>query len=123
MYGAAGRGKGIENAVKNAELINAVKPMGLAPTTLEANEGTKLSEDEENGIFQLATEKEIFDEMIKTIELIEENTIYYGRHVINTINFDCVLPRDRGGALNFINVKIENMENSYLESDPRRHRI
>lgn len=36
MYGAAGKDKGIENAIANAKIINKVKPYGIVPTTLGA---------------------------------------------------------------------------------------
>jgi radical SAM superfamily enzyme YgiQ (UPF0313 family) len=43
MFGAAGKGRGIENAEANAKLINKVRPLGIVPTTLNVNEGTKLA--------------------------------------------------------------------------------
>ncbi len=58
MYGAGGRGRGIEMAEKNAELINATKPMGLAPTTLNPNEGSPLYDDVQNGKFEPANERD-----------------------------------------------------------------
>jgi radical SAM superfamily enzyme YgiQ (UPF0313 family) len=124
MFGAGGKGKGVEIARKNAELINEVKPMGLAPTTLEPNEGSQLAKDVAEGKFLLATEREIFDEMKTLIELVDtEDLIYYGFHVINTIPFNCVLPRDRQKALKHIDTRISEMDDNYLNSIPKRHTI
>jgi coproporphyrinogen III oxidase-like Fe-S oxidoreductase len=124
MYGAAGKGKGIEIAIKNASLINEVKPMGLAPTTLKPNEGSQLAKDVSEGKFLLATEREIFDEMNKLIELVDtDGLIYYGFHVINTIPFNCRLPRDRQKALDYIDKRISEMDDNYLDSIPKRHTI
>ncbi len=62
--------------------------------------------------------------MRRTIELIDtDGLIYYGRHIINTIAFDCVLPRDREASLNHIDKRIEKMDDEYLDSIPRRHAI
>lgn len=124
MYGAAGKGKGIESAVENAKLINASKPIGIAPTTLGANEGTKLAEDVNNGTFVLADEREVYDEMKKTIELIDtDDLIYYGAHAINTIPFNCMLPRDKTKAIAEIDSRIAGMKDEYLDSVPVRHTI
>jgi len=68
--GASGKGKGIENAEANAKLINKVKPLGIVPTTLSPNEGTQLAKDIADGTFELATERELFEEQKKTIELL-----------------------------------------------------
>ncbi|MDC7225440.1 MAG: radical SAM protein [Spirochaetales bacterium] len=124
MYGAAGKGRGIETAIENAKLINATNPVGIAPTTLGANEGTPLKKDVEKGIFELATEREIYEEMIKTIELIDtDDLIYYGAHAINTIPFNCILPRDKKIALNSIEGRIAELSNDFLDSVPVRHSI
>ena len=124
MYGAAGKGKGIESAVENARLINSSKPIGIAPTTLGANEGTPLADDVKKGRFKLATEREVYDEIKKTIELIDtDDLIYYGAHAINSIPFNCILPRDRANALKTIESRMAGMDNSYLDSVPRRHSI
>ncbi len=124
MYGAAGKGKGIESAIENAKLINSSKPIGIAPTTLSANEGTPLERDVKDGIFILATEREVYEEMKKTIELIEtDDLIYYGAHIINSIPFNCVLPRDKEQALVEIDRRVSELDDDYLDSVPARHTI
>ena len=78
------KGRGIENAVENAKLINVLGPKGVAPTTLGVNEGSVLAEDVKSGKFEMATEREVIEEMKKTIELINtDDLIYYGAHAIN----------------------------------------
>ncbi|WP_372713401.1 radical SAM protein [Ilyobacter sp.] len=124
MYGAAGIGNGTENALANAELINATKPMGLAPTTLNPNPGTKLWDDVNSGKFKLATEGEIFEEMITLFENVDvEGLKYLGRHAINTIPFDAILPRDKKKAIEIINKTVERVGEDYLKSIPKRHTI
>ncbi|WP_319201509.1 radical SAM protein [uncultured Ilyobacter sp.] len=124
MYGAAGRSKGIENALANAKLINETKPMGMAPTTLNPNPGTKLWDDVEDGKFTLATEGEIFEEMKSLLKDIEvEGLQYLGRHAINTIPFDAILPRDKKKAIEVINATIDKVGEDYLNSVPKRHSI
>ncbi|WP_372754041.1 radical SAM protein [Labilibaculum sp.] len=55
MFGAAGKGRGSENAEANAKLINQVKPLGIVPTSLNANEGTQLAKDIEAETFEMAS--------------------------------------------------------------------
>lgn len=123
MFGAAGKGRGIENAEANAKLINKFKPVGIVPTTLNVNEGTQLATDISNGKFVMATEREVLEEQIRTIELIDVPTYYMGIHVINTVSFDAKLPHDKQGAISRVNYVIENTEDVVLNSVPARHSI
>jgi radical SAM superfamily enzyme YgiQ (UPF0313 family) len=123
MYGAAGKGKGIENAEANAKLINLVKPLGIVPTTLNPNEGTKLMQDIEEGTFEMATEREMLEEQIKTLELIEVDTYYMGIHIINSVSFDARLQKDKESAINRVKMDYEGKSDAVLDSVPRRHSI
>ena len=123
MFGAAGRGRGIDNAIANAKLINKVKPIGIVPTTLNVNEGTKLSTDIVKKDFEMATEREVLEEQIKTIELVDVPAHYMGIHAINPVSFDAELPKDKQSAINRIRYVLNNTEESVLDSVPVRHSI
>ena len=123
MFGAAGKGKGIENAKANAQLINTVKPLGIVPTTLSANEGTKLAADIASGDFEMATEREMLEEQKKTLELVDVPTYYMGIHVINSLSFDAELPKDRQSAIDRVNYALVNTDEAILDIVPRRHSI
>ena len=123
MFGAAGKGRGIENAEANAKLINKVKPLGIVPTTLSPNEGTQLAKDIANGTFEMATEREVLEEQKKTLELVNVPTYYMGIHIINSLSFDADLPKDREGAIDRINYALSNTNDAVLDSVPERHSI
>lgn len=123
MFGAAGKGKGDENAQANAELINKVKPLGIVPTTLSPNEGTRLAKDIASGTFELATEREVLEEQKKTIELVNVPTYYMGIHAINSLSFDVELPQGKQGAIDRIDHALSNTDDSILDSVPVRHSI
>ncbi len=123
MFGAAGKGKGIENAEANAKLINTVKPLGIVPTTLNSNEGTTLANDIAAGSFALATEREVLEEQKRTIELIEVPTFYMGIHVINSLSFDAKLPKEKESSIERINFALSNTADAVLDSVPQRHSI
>lgn len=123
MFGAAGKGRGIQNAEANAKLINQVKPLGIVPTTLNANEGTQLAKDIEEGKFEMATEREVLEEQIKTLELVDVPTYYMGIHIINTVSFDAQLPRDRQNAIDRVKHVLSDADEAVLDSVPARHSI
>ncbi len=124
MFGAAGRGKGIDNAIATAKLINATNPVGIVPTTLSPAEGSQLAKDIANDKFELATELEVFEEQKKLIELIDlKNVSYLGIHVINSLSFDAVLPRDKTEIIKKIDDTIAGMSAERLNSVPLRHTI
>lgn len=123
MFGAAGKGKGIENAIANAKIINKVKPLGIVPTTLNANDGTPLAADVATGKFEMATDREILEEKKKTIELIDVETYYMGIHIINSVSFDAKLPDQKETAIAKVTEALEQREDAYLDSVPVRHAI
>ena len=123
MFGAAGKGRGIENAIANAKLINKVNPLGIVPTTLNVNEGTKLEADIAKGDFEMATEREVLEEQIKTIELINTPTFYMGIHIINSVSFDAQLPKDKDAAVSRIRYVKSKTDEEILDSVPIRHAI
>lgn len=123
IFGAGGRGKGIQNAIDNAKLINETKPMGVSITTMGAFGDSQLAKDVENGIFVPATELEVLEEQKKLIDLIEVETTYLGIHGINTVTFDALLPKDRDKAIRKIDNAIEQLDDEFLNTVPRRHSI
>ena len=123
IFGAGGRGKGIQNAIDNAKLINETKPMGVSITTMGAFGDSQLAKDVENGIFVPATELEVLEEQKKLIDLIEVETTYLGIHGINTVTFDALLPKDRDKAIRKIDNVIEQLDDEFLNTVPRRHSI
>lgn len=123
MLGAAGEGKGIENAIANAKIINQIKPYGIVPTTLGAFGESPLAKDVEKGIFKPASEFEVLEEQKKLIDLIEVDTYYMGIHGLNSVNFDLSLPKEKSIAIRKIDSTIDQMEDSYLNSVPMRSSI
>lgn len=123
IFGGAGRGKGIENAIANAKLINASKPMAISTTTMGAFGDSQLADDVERGIFDPATELEVLEEQKKFIGLVAVDTAYLGIHGINTVTFDASLPRDRENAIKMVDDAIKKLDDTFLNSVPERHSI
>ena len=123
MYGAAGKGNGIENAIDTAKIINATKPMGIVPTSLGAFGDSQLAKDVGNGIFKPATELEVLEEQKRLIELIEIETAYMGIHGINTVAFDADVPQQRELAIKKIDDTMQRLNVDFLNSVPERFSI
>lgn len=123
IFGGAGKGNGIENAVANARLVNASKPMGVSITTLGAFGDSRLADDVEKGRFVPAPEREVLEEQKKFIELIDVETAYLGIHGINTVPFDAMLPKERAKAIRIVDNAMESMREDVLNSVPERHSI
>lgn len=123
IFGGAGRGKGIENAIANAKLINAAKPMGVSTTTMGAFGDSQVARDVAIGKFTPATELEVLEEQKKFIELVDVETAYLGIHGINTVTFDAILPKDRDNAVKRVEDAIERLDDRLLNSVPERHSI
>ena len=123
IFGGAGKGKGIQNALANAKLINASKPMGISITTMGTFGDSKLAKDVAIGKFVPATELEVLEEQKTFIERVEVDTAYLGIHGINTVTFDAQLPRDRKDAVKMVEDAIQRLDDDFLNSVPERHSI
>lgn len=121
MLGAAGRGKGIQNAINTAKLINETKPALVGVTSLGFFKGSRLARDVKKNRFFPATELEILEEEKKLIELIEvENMLFYGDHPINAASITGRLPDEREELIATINDEIEAADEEFLNNSADR---
>ncbi len=117
MLGVGGRGKGIQNAIDTAKLINETKPSIIWFGTLGLFEGSKMHTDMKNGKFTPATELEILEEEIKVLELIDVNNVpFYGIHPTNSSSISGLLPRDRDKMIKELKEYIRNADDDFLNS-------
>jgi coproporphyrinogen III oxidase-like Fe-S oxidoreductase len=121
MLGAAGRGKGIQNAIDTAKLINETKPSLVGVTTLGFFEGSDLSKEVENNTFTPATELEILEEEKELIQRIDvENIPFYGSHPINAAYVVGILPNDKEEMVKTIDDSIKASDEAFLNSSAIR---
>lgn len=121
MFGTSGSGRGIENAIDTAKLVNETKPILLGVTSLGFFPGSELTREVEEGRFDPATELEILEEEKKLIELVDvDDVFFFGAHPINTININGRLPRDKEYLMNAIDHIIATTDKAFLNSVPQR---
>ena len=121
MHGVAGHGKGVQNAIDTAKLINETKPSIIWFGTLGLFEGSKMRKDAEEGRFIQATELEILVEELKVLELIElENVAFYGIHPTNSNSIHGILPQDKDRMIRDIKGFMQKSSYGFLNSVKRR---
>lgn len=110
MYGVAGKGKGIENALATAKLLNSVKSKAIALMNLTLIPDTDLYEEAKRGDFIEASEKEKLIEEKTLIENLDlkNDTLFSSIHMSNIESLNGSLPRDKEYFINRLNKVIPN---------------
>ena len=124
MLGVAGRGRGIENAVETAKLLNAVRPSLVWLGTLGIFDDSPLAGEVAVGTFEAATEGEILEEEKKLIELLDLTGVpLYGVHPTNLTSIVGTLPGDRELMLQTIDDAIRATDPAILGRSLPRHSL
>ena len=121
MLGVAGKGKGIDNAINTASLINQTKPKLVLVCTLGVFPGSELEQEMLAGTFMPATELEVLQEEKKLLEEINlEDVPFFGLHPTNTVPLYGKLPQDKGKMLLSIDDIINNADQNMLNKSIHR---
>ena len=121
MLGAAGRGRGIENARATAQLENASKPHKILMTTLTAYEGTKLNDDIERGAFELADETETLQEEKELISCLNlPGCEFWAAHPLDVVPLVGCLGPDTQEMLDDLDYAIEQIDASAVNRIGRK---
>ncbi len=102
MYGIAGKGEGIKNAIASAEMVNNFISKKIITMNLTVFVGTELNKMIADGDFLLADRSERLKEICTLIDNLEpENpTIFDTTHPTNIIKIKGMLPYDRELLIN-----------------------
>ena len=96
VMGLAGSGRGAENALANAAIVNESQPQLIIVTALNVWPGTKLLEYVEAGKFTPPSLREIILEEASFLRATEcEDTFFFGMHELNPVRVNGNLPKDR----------------------------
>lgn len=96
VMGLAGAGRGIENALANARIVNESQPQLIIVTALNVWPGTKLQGYVEAGEFALPTLREVIEEEAAFLRATScEDTFFFGMHELNPVRVNGSLPQDR----------------------------
>jgi len=97
MYGMAGKGKSVENAIKTAKMINRFETNKVITMNLNVFEGTELNEMVKRGDFILAHANERLLEIKTLLENLEprRSILFDTTHPTNIIMIKGRLPKNR----------------------------
>ncbi len=103
IFGAAGAGRGIENAEATARLLNAAPPVLIFTGTIHSSPGCPLYEQMQDGSFKHQTVGEYLDEEERLLSLLSiDECRYYSTHPSNLTGLRGRLPRDKDRLLSEI---------------------
>ena len=121
ILGLAGKGRGEENALATAELINTIKPDMTRLSTLTVFPGSELEEDIKAGSFVEAGEKVILTEeklIIENINLPEMHL--WASHILNSTPLAGYIGKDRDWMLQRLERSINEMDEEQFKKTFKR---
>ena len=97
MYGLAGKGKGVENAIKTAEMVSKFNTYKVVTMNLTVFEGSEIADMIRAGEFVEADGAEKRLELRTFLEHLDmkQSTMFDTRHATNPIKLLGTLPRDK----------------------------
>lgn len=112
MYGLAGRGKGLPNAMDTAALLNEVRSKAIFPMSSTLIPGTELHMEYLKGDFEEAAEMERIIELRTFIEHlnVKDDTRISSLHASNALTLSGILPRDKQSFIDGLNDFIEKTD-------------
>lgn len=124
MTGAAGKGRGEENALATAELINEIKPAMVLLTTMSAFPGTELDADIKAGRFTPAGEKEILtEEKIFLERLSLPSTYFWAAHSLDSVRIAGFIGKSRSMMLARLQHAIDHLDEELFNRTFRRDHL
>ncbi len=124
MLGAAGKGRGIENALASATLLNEIKPTSILINTMTAFDGTALAEDIQRSYFTPAGETEILTEEKTLIENLDlPDTYFWAAHSMDSVRIAGNLKSRRHEMIEILDAAIENMDEELFNKTFKRTHI
>lgn len=122
IFGAGGFGKGAENAIATAKLINRTQPYLIFTGTIHAEPGCPLYEDMQYERFVENTVEEYLDEEEIFLQHLEvDNCYYFGLHPSNIVRMAGQLQKDRDMLMMEIEKKRKSLGPDQLKMRPTRH--
>ena len=124
MLGAAGKGRGAENAVATAELLNDIKPDKILINTMTAFPDTELAAEVQLGNFTAAGETEnLTEEKILVENLDLPDTYFWAAHSMDSVPIAGYLRDGRQQMISTLNHAIANMDDELFSKTFRRTRL
>jgi len=95
LGGLGGRGKGVQNAVASAQVLNQIHPTYMFLTNVSILPGTELYEEMRSGAFEEASEMERFQELRALIANLNNTVTVDSANAASSVYFQADLPEDK----------------------------
>lgn len=96
VTGLAGAGRGLENALANAAVVNEARSQLIIVTALNVWPGSRLYDLVEAGEFTPPTLREVIEEEAAFLRATDlSDTFFFGMHELNPVRVNGNLPQDR----------------------------
>lgn len=106
----AGKGKGEQNALRSASVLNRIRPTHLMLSSLTLMPGTELHQDLREGRFEEASELERMQELLTLVRNLEGPIVVLGNHVSNAVPFVAELPRDKDQLVSMLEQVVAHLD-------------
>lgn len=116
MMGIAGRGRGKDNAQATAKFLNHYPPRVINVMSTTINQGTKLAQYQDQGLFVQATEGEILEEQVHLLKNLEmpEDVTFTSQHMVNLIHIQAKMAQ-KDQIIGAIEKKIKDTPQEVLD--------
>ena len=123
IFGVAGAGRGLENAIADASIVNEVQPALIITTVLYVTWHEELAAYVDKGEFAPATRREVIEEEMAFLRATElSNTFFFGAHEVNPVRVNGSLPADRDFLVQELEFGITRFPERQLDSPIREYR-
>ena len=123
IFGVAGAGRGLENAIADASIVNEVQPALIITTVLYVTWHEELAAYVDKGEFAPATLREVIEEEMAFLRATElSNTFFFGAHEVNPVRVNGSLPADRDFLVKELEFGITRFPERQLDSPIREYR-
>ena len=121
VMGLAGAGRGVENALANAAIVNESQPQLIIVTAMNVWPGTKLLGYVEAGGFTPPTLREIIQEEAAFLRATDcDDTFFFGMHELNPVRVNGNLPQDRDFLANELDAGLARFPEDQLDAPIRQ---
>ncbi len=121
MFGLGGAGTGAASARETAEMLNKSMPFVISAVPTAITAGSDLEHMRDEGKFIMPTEKELIEEELQLLELLEpdESCYFFGRHPYNAVPVSGRLS-EKDGMIKALSRALTQLPREFLESDQKR---
>ena len=123
IHGVAGSGRGLENALADAAIVNEVQPALIIVTVLHTSWSAELEACVEEGTFTPATLREDIEEEMAFLRATDlSDTFFFGMHEVNPVRINGFLPADREYLVDELEAGLTRFPEHQLDSPIRELR-